>query len=508
MLWVIDLNSGATESAIILLERLRNANYKCVLIANQIDSIAKNGGKEAIDSAVRSLKEKAYMFPDIYPVCALDSLKGIKNNNPKLVEKSRTPELLAFITEEKSKRQSNAAVLKKKKDYLNLQIKCYNEFIDKKEATRNGLERYIIREALPSLEKRFCDVGFKDTLARCIQDRIEAIEVSPTFNVYKFLLEVKNDTLMYVNALLLVHISNCLGGYAEDIKKKCATELEKFIPEEYQLLPDVSLPDMPGSPDSVNPISEVLKNIIKSMTGLILAIGAGISSLFVTTTTTSLIFFSTTVWNPLGIASIIFFLALSIVTFKSISSPNKKVRENLKSSMKEKFGVNGVNSDDCYSKEGIINMIWNGGRFEEAKDKTGWFSKTTMMITDAGRKLKEEMEKPPALKTVMQEKHIRWAMNQLEISYTERQKIQSEIMMALEETSDVLNEKNNTLPSLRDERRNDFKRIWEGLEPDGTRIKLPNGKYMEGISSELDKIITDIDRRITLLKEEIVSTRS
>lgn len=412
VLWVIDLNQGATAPILDMLERLKAADDRCCLIANHVDKIAKSGGIEAVQKAMKELEKKAYMFPKVLKSCALDGLRGAMNNNPALFTKANMPDILSHVLERRETWQQEGKEFKRiqevelKKERIE---KLTNEREHFKQCRRNALEDieklgidlkdFIQNNALNTLENTINSTHFKKIMADVIDIEIDTIakDISPKTSPFRFLLAVKNSCLPKVNALLAAHITICMHTYGETINNYIAAKIEK-ITENIKYKANLGTSSGTNLPS--DSFEEAIANILSMILALVGTITAAIAAFFIQQTVTYLFFITIATWNPVGIAIASIGAVLAAVGIVKITSVEKKVKEKIK----EKFGVP--------AGSGICDQIWRGGTLDQPK-QIGMFSEAALELTDAGKQLLEDLENPPNLAQMMCKSVIEWAMEKL-----------------------------------------------------------------------------------------------
>lgn len=497
VLWVIDLQQGATASNLELLERLKNAHYRCVLIANHADKVGEAGGPQAVQKAMAELGKKAYMFPKLFESRALDGLRGAKKNDRELFSKAGMENIIQHILAGRQEWTTEQATKKKENEQARIRreierlIETKQQWQKKTEEFHRELEKFISQKALKALKEAFLSDEVKKKLAKTIDWQVDqaAENSSPTFSSFRFLLGFKNEGFPYVSALLAAHIALSLKEYGDSINDFINKEMEG-MKKNFHLSLDSGTFQLDGAPISGDPVGNTASNVLGMIVTLIGAITAGISAFFIQTTVTYLWFFTATVWNPVGIAVAIVG-GLAALIGLGILTP---VADKIKKEIKEKFGVP--------QGHGIFNQIWFGGTIDSSKE-LNWTSKLILKLTDAGEKLLFEMEHPPTPDKMMLREHVDWAMEVLGLPAGEaRESLVNTVMSAMKQGSMNSFGKNNIIPPMENERLYDFKRIWEGLDANGQPITLGEHGNFTGLKHELQRIVQDIDSRIENLKKE------
>lgn len=505
VLWTIDLTHGATMSILEMLERLKNADHRCILIANHADKL---GGSSNVDRAMLDLKSKAYMFPEHFKSSAKSGLKGIIDKNDVLLQKSCLPKIWDFVKKSRSEWLKNIAERnfmeqhESDKRKIKEEIHRLKEFKNKikieKDRVQIVFRNHITNKANDHLEEMFLSKEFKSILAKNIESVIDEIhkkfgKISP----YKFMLAVKNELIPKINALIFSYVVFCMDEYASSIDLLLKGEVQQI--EHY--LKDMKIP-INGIKNEIDPnvvapdsFESAINNVLNMMLAFVGTIAIGISTLFVQQTVTTLIFFTTTSWDPTGITFLIISGLVVLVTGGKIKNIAKKTADEINKSLGVPDG------------HGIIDQMWFGGALPPRK-KMGKINGIMLKGSEAGRQLHNEIENFNIGSILPNRKDIDWALwtlNEIMDSDPETlKKLADRVEVVIDSIKKQSSSSSDKIPSMKNERLHDFDLIWKGIGKDGNFVSshgLPPG----GIEGSFSKILDDMDGRIKKLKTEVIS---
>ena len=486
VLWVVDLHATATAPVLEVLARLKQANYRCILIGNHADKASDENEENRL---MADLQKRACMFPEQFKAKASRGLEAAIKNDQARFEKSGMEAIFIRVMKGKDEWKIMSATQRSVDD----KEKIKKEIVRLKEALSvkreeiakfgSALEKYILTGAIPRLGERLQNQEVKKYLALLIERQVEiAANNSSIASPFAFLLEFKNEHFPYVHALLATHIAWCIKQYSNEISTFIEKEMQKISGIPAGFIRPSSLNHGPIiGPDAAG---EALAEI---MAGIMLAIGAvtaGISAFFIQTTVTYLLIFTASVWNPVGIAAMIIGGLLAAAGLWQGGS----IKDKVTNMIKVQFGVP--------TGHGIFDQIWHGGTLPEAKE-LGMWSKIIMEGSSAGRKLKGEILNPPAIANIVRPMHIMSVLGPLNVPFDQQAELLKNILESMQGSASVHTTNRNSIPSLENDRLKDFNMLWHG--------KGDTDKNFTGINNELQKILNGLSTNIAQLEAQLTN---